>query len=48
MAEILIVLAKLFATAPMPNQRNTSVKLEAYGYSNSDWGGDQDDRKSTA
>ncbi|KAK2365584.1 putative mitochondrial protein [Trifolium repens] len=32
----------------IPNQKNSSKKLEAYGYSDSDWGGDQDDRKSTA
>ncbi|GAU44417.1 hypothetical protein TSUD_100640 [Trifolium subterraneum] len=32
----------------LPNQSNNSVKLKAYGYSDSDWGGDQDDRKSTA
>jgi hypothetical protein len=32
----------------LPNQRNSRLKLKAYGYSDSDWGGDQDDRKSTA
>jgi hypothetical protein len=31
-----------------PNQKNNSKKLEAYVYSDSDWGGDMDDRKSTA
>jgi hypothetical protein len=32
----------------IPNQRNSSKKLEVYDYSDSDWGEDQDDRKSTA
>ncbi|WJX39555.1 DNA helicase [Trifolium repens] len=32
----------------IPNKKNSSKKLEAYGYSDLDWGGDQDDRKSTA
>jgi hypothetical protein len=30
----------------IPNQKNISKKLEAYGYSDLNWGGDQDDRKS--
>jgi len=31
----------------IPNQRNTDKKATIYGYSDSDWEGDQDDKKST-
>lgn len=31
----------------MPYKKNTRSDANAYGYSNSDWGGDQDDNKST-
>jgi hypothetical protein len=32
----------------MPSQNNTNKKISVLGYSDSDWGGDQDDKKSTA
>lgn len=31
--------------ALMPNQKNISKKAMLYGYTDSDWGGDQDDKK---
>jgi hypothetical protein len=32
----------------MPSQNSTNKKISVLGYSDSDWGGDQDDKKSTA
>ncbi|GAU44851.1 hypothetical protein TSUD_112250 [Trifolium subterraneum] len=32
----------------MPSQKSTKGEISVHGYSDSDWGGDQDDKKSTA